>query len=114
LDADPAHAAMAAEFAAGRGLSGVEIMTADARSIGLAPGSFDLVDARTLLVNLPEPAVVGAEMMRLARPGGWVASMEPDTEHGQCYPPAMPFDHSLSFERAPMEGAVTCQCGQVC
>ena len=30
-DADPAHAAMAAEFAAGRGLSGVQIMTADAR-----------------------------------------------------------------------------------
>jgi cyclopropane fatty-acyl-phospholipid synthase-like methyltransferase len=38
LDADPAHTAMAAEFAAGRGLSGVEIMTADARSTGLASG----------------------------------------------------------------------------
>jgi trans-aconitate methyltransferase len=29
LDADPAHTALAAEFAATRGLSGVEIMTAD-------------------------------------------------------------------------------------
>ena len=37
LDADPAHTAMAAEFAAGRGLSGVEIMTADARRTGLRP-----------------------------------------------------------------------------
>ncbi len=77
LDSDPAHAAMAAEFAAGRGLSGVEIITADARNTGLPSGSFDLVHARTLLVNLPEPADAAAEMMRLARPGGWVASMEP-------------------------------------
>lgn len=92
LDADPAHTAMAAEFAAGRGLSGVEIITADARNTGLPPGSFDLVHARTLLVNLPEPADVAAEMMRLARPGGWVASMEPDTEHARCYPPDPAFD----------------------
>ena len=92
LDADPAHTAMAAEFAARRGLSAVQIMTADARSTGLPPGSFDLVHARTLLVNLPEPAVVAAEMVRLARPGGWVASMEPDTEHALCYPPHPAFD----------------------
>jgi SAM-dependent methyltransferase len=87
LDADPVHTALAAEFAGGRGLSGVAIMTGDARSTGLASGSFDLVHARTLLVNLPEPADVAAEMMRLVRPGGWVASMEPDTEYGRCYPP---------------------------
>ncbi|MGO8956619.1 MAG: methyltransferase domain-containing protein [Streptosporangiaceae bacterium] len=87
LDADPAHAAMAAEFAARRGLSSVEIITADARSTGLRTGSFDLVHARTLLVNLPDPAGVAAEMSRLARRGGWVASMEPDTEHTLCYPP---------------------------
>jgi ubiquinone/menaquinone biosynthesis C-methylase UbiE len=92
LDADPAHTAMAAEFAAGRGLSGVEIMTADAARTGLPPGSFDLVHARTLLVNLPDPADVAAEMVRLARPGGWVASMEPDTEHGRCHPPHPAFD----------------------
>lgn len=36
---------MAAEFAARHGLGGVEIMTADARSAGLASGSFDLVHA---------------------------------------------------------------------
>src|SRR5580693_3811077 len=81
LDADPAHTAMAAEFAAARGLSGVEIITGDARSTGLPAGTFDLVHARTLLVNLSEPAEAAAEMTRLARPGGWVASAEPDTEH---------------------------------
>jgi ubiquinone/menaquinone biosynthesis C-methylase UbiE len=92
LDADPAHTAMAAEFAAGRGLGGVQIMTADARRTGLPPGSFDLVHARTLLVNVPDPADVAAEMVRLARPGGRVASIEPDTEHGRCHPPHPAFD----------------------
>ena len=92
LDADPAHTAMAAEFAAGRGLSSVEIITADASNTGLAAGSFDLVHARTLLINLPDPADVATEMMRLARPGGWVASMEPDTEYVRCYPPHPAFD----------------------
>ena len=92
LDADPAHTAMAAEFAAGQGLTGMQIMTADARRTGLPPGSFDLVHARTLLVNVPDPADVAAEMVRLARPGGQVASMEPDTEHARCHPPHPAFD----------------------
>jgi len=87
LDADPAHTAMAAEFAARRGLSGVEIITADARSTGLGTGTFDLVHARTLLINLPDPAGAAAEMLRLARPGGWVASLESDIEYARCYPP---------------------------
>jgi len=92
LDADPAHTAMAAQFAAARGLTGVQIMTADARRTRLPSGSFDLVHARTLLVNLPDPGDVTAEMVRLARPGGWVASMEPDTEHGRCHPSHPAFD----------------------
>src|ERR1700757_391703 len=87
LDADPAHAAMAAAFVSGRGLSGVAIVTADARHTGLPSGSFDLVHARTLLVNLTDPAEAVAEMVRLAKPGGQVAAAEPDTEHVLCYPP---------------------------
>ncbi len=42
--------------------------------------------ARTLLVNVPEPAGVLAEMVRLAKPGGSVASLEPDAECALCYP----------------------------
>jgi ubiquinone/menaquinone biosynthesis C-methylase UbiE len=92
LDADPAHTAMAAAFVSGRRLSGVEIVTADARHSGLPSGSFDLVRARTLLVNLTEPAQVMAEMVRLAKPGGQVAVAEPDTEHVLSYPPLPAFD----------------------
>ncbi len=86
LDADPVHAAMARQFAADRQLPGVEIVAADARDTGLPPGSFDLVHARTVLVTVPEPAAVLAEMVRLARPGGWIASLEPDAEYSLCYP----------------------------
>lgn len=87
VDADQAHVAMAAGFAVDRGLDGVEVMAADARSTGLPSGSFDLVHTRTLLVNVPRPAEVAAEMARLARPGGQVASLEPDAEYQLCYPP---------------------------
>jgi SAM-dependent methyltransferase len=87
LDADPAHVAMARHFTTQHRLGGVTIVAADARRTGLPPGSFDLVHARTLLVNVPEPAEVLGEMVRLAKPGGWVASLEPDAEHPLCYPP---------------------------
>jgi ubiquinone/menaquinone biosynthesis C-methylase UbiE len=92
LDADPAHTAMAAGFVSDRRLSGVEIVTADARHTGLPSATFDLVHARTLLVNLTEPAQVMTEMVRLAKPGGQVAVAEPDTEHVLCYPPLPAFD----------------------
>lgn len=92
LDADPVHTAMAVEFVSAHRLSGVRILTADASRTGLRSGSFDLVHARTLLINVPEPAVVVAEMVRLAKPGGHVAVIEPDTEHALCYPPHPAFD----------------------
>ena len=92
LDANPAHTAMAAAFVSGHRLKGVQIITADAGRTGLRSRSFDLVHARTLLINVPEPAVVVAEMVRLAKPGGRVAAAEPDTEHALCYPPHPAFD----------------------
>jgi ubiquinone/menaquinone biosynthesis C-methylase UbiE len=92
LDANPAHTAMAAEFVSGHGLGGVQIVTADARRTGLPSDSFNLVHARTLLVNVPDPAIVMAEMVRLAKPGGQVAVTEPDSELALCYPPLPAFD----------------------
>jgi SAM-dependent methyltransferase len=97
VDADPAHVAMATKFAAGRGLGNVEVLMADARGTELPPDSFDVVHARTLLVTVPEPAVVAAEMARLTRPGGWVASVEPDTEYMLCYPRNAAFERISTF-----------------
>jgi ubiquinone/menaquinone biosynthesis C-methylase UbiE len=92
FDADPAHVAMASELAATRALGNVEIVCADARHTGLESCSFDLVHTGTLLVTLPEPAEVLAEMVRLARPGGQVAGLEPDTEAAISYPPHPAFE----------------------
>src|SRR5260370_7812404 len=77
VDANPAHVGMAAEFAAPRGLPGVEVITADARHTGLASGSFDLVHARTLLINVPPPPTVVPEIGPLARPRRRVPPLDP-------------------------------------
>jgi SAM-dependent methyltransferase len=92
LDADPVHVTMARRFAKDRKLGEVELICDDARHTGLEADSFDLVHARTLLITIPRPAEVLAEMVRLARPGGWVAGLEPDTEHPICYPPSPAFE----------------------
>jgi ubiquinone/menaquinone biosynthesis C-methylase UbiE len=92
VDSDSAHVSMARELVAARGMSDVEIVEADARDTGLPADSFDLVHARTLLINVPEPQQVLAEMVRLTRPGGWVASLEPDCERAIYYPYHPVFD----------------------
>jgi ubiquinone/menaquinone biosynthesis C-methylase UbiE len=86
---------MASEMAARRGLSGIELVCADARQTGLESDSFDLVHHRTLLVTVPDPTAVLAEMVRLARPSGLVAGLEADTEHAICYPPDPAFDRLM-------------------
>jgi ubiquinone/menaquinone biosynthesis C-methylase UbiE len=87
VEQNPDSVAMARELASERGLGNVEITQADARSTGLPGAAFDLVHARTLLVNLPDAAHVVAEMARLTRPGGWVVAMEPDCDMYVCHPP---------------------------
>jgi len=107
LDADPAHVAAARQFAFSQGLADVEVLAGDARHTGLPAASFDLVHTRTLLVTIPEPAEVVAEMARLARPGGLVASQEADAEFSICYPPLPEWDRLLALFRAsfPRTGA---------
>jgi ubiquinone/menaquinone biosynthesis C-methylase UbiE len=86
VDADPRHVAMAAEMLATRKLVNVEVLLGDARNTHLPSSSFDVVHARTLLINVPQPLQVVEEMVRLAKPGGWVLSLEPDCESSICYP----------------------------
>jgi SAM-dependent methyltransferase len=100
LDADPAHVALARQFIARRGLAGAQVVAGDARRTGLPAGSFDLVHARTLLVNVPEPAEVLAEMVRLVKPGGWVAGLEPDAEGSLCYPAHPGYTRIMELFRA--------------
>lgn len=100
LDSDPAHVAMASELARVRGWSHVEVVLADARHTGLPADSFDVVHARTLLVTVPDPVLALKEMVRLARPGAWVAGLEADMEIGICYPPHPAFDRLCELFQA--------------
>jgi ubiquinone/menaquinone biosynthesis C-methylase UbiE len=86
LDADPNHVAKAVQMITARLLANVEVLLADARDTGLPSASFDVVHARTLLITLPKPNEVVQEMVRLAKPGGWVLSLEPDAESSVCFP----------------------------
>ena len=52
----------------GPNLHNVEVFQSDARATGLPRGSFDLVHARLLLVNIPTPEQAVAEMVRLVKP----------------------------------------------
>jgi len=92
LDYNPDSIALARDFVIANRLTNVTFVVGDARRTGLPAASFDLVHTRTLLINVPEPAEVVAEMTRLARPGGWVAAMEPDVVLSLCYPPHPAWD----------------------
>ena len=76
LERDQSTARLARKFVADRQLRNVEVLEADAKSTCLPRASFDVVHARLVLVNVPEPQRVVEEMIALARPGGVVASHE--------------------------------------
>jgi ubiquinone/menaquinone biosynthesis C-methylase UbiE len=109
LDFEAANVALAREFAAERGLANVEVRQGDAHRTGFPSASFDLVHARTLLINVPDPATVVAEMVRLARPGGWVAVLEPDGGESVCYPEHPAWDRltQIFFSAQEVDGADT-------
>ncbi len=58
----------------------------------MADGTFDLVHARTLLLNVSNPHEILAAMVRMARPGGVVAVQEPDASAWTCDPPHPAWD----------------------
>jgi ubiquinone/menaquinone biosynthesis C-methylase UbiE len=86
---------LARKFVAERQLRNVEVLEADAKSTGLPRDSFDVVHARLVLVNVPEPQRVVEEMIALARPGGVVASHEADWGAFLCNPPSRAWDRLL-------------------
>jgi SAM-dependent methyltransferase len=100
LDVNPANVALARAFADEHGLANADIAEGDARRTGLPPSSFDLAHARTLLINIPDPAAVVAEMVRLVRPGGWVAALEPDGGASLCHPPHPAWDRLTEIFRS--------------
>jgi len=88
VEKDPHFAALARRFVAERGAENVEVIERDARATGLPRASFDVVHARLVLCNVPEPERIVEEMVALARPGGMVASHEADYLAHLCDPPS--------------------------
>jgi SAM-dependent methyltransferase len=87
VDQDEAHVAAAQTLVDERALRNVRIRRADATATGLPRDVFDMVHARLLLVTVPNPAHVLAEMVRITRPGGAVAVQDVDNAGWTCYPP---------------------------
>lgn len=71
---------------AGQQLASVELLPGEASATGLPGGSFDLVHERLMLVELAHPEDVVAEMVRLTRPGGYVALQDMDVSSWTCEP----------------------------
>jgi SAM-dependent methyltransferase len=82
----------ARRFAVEQGWTNVEVRAGDARQTGLDASGFDLATERLVLVNVPQPEAIVAEMVRLVRPGGWVALYEADSSTQRCDPPHRAFD----------------------
>jgi ubiquinone/menaquinone biosynthesis C-methylase UbiE len=65
-----------------RGIENVSVSVGDAAATGLPDASFSFVHERLLLIVVPEPEKVIAEMARLAEPGGVVALEDVDVGSG--------------------------------
>jgi DNA-directed RNA polymerase specialized sigma24 family protein len=70
----------------GQHLAGIELVPGEATATGLPTGSFDLVHERLMLVDVARPEDVVAEMVRLTRPGGYVALQDMDVISWTCEP----------------------------
>jgi len=70
---DPWAAALvrAQKKIAGRGLTGIELVEADAARLPFADASFDLVTSNLGLNNFAQPGAVLAEIARVVAPTGW-------------------------------------------
>jgi ubiquinone/menaquinone biosynthesis C-methylase UbiE len=88
VELSPTAVEWAQDFLSERGLRNVEVHAGDARAVGLAEGSFDLVTSRLVLVNIPEPEQLIATAVALTRPGGVVAFHEIDFVAVMCDPPS--------------------------
>jgi SAM-dependent methyltransferase len=92
VDNEPRMIAMARDVAAELNLANLALVQAEAIDTGLGRASFDFAHARHVLVNVPAPERVVAELAALVRPGGVVAVEELDWVSWICQPPHPAWD----------------------
>lgn len=83
---------LAREFLSERRITNVEVRQGNAAATALPREWFDLATARLVLVNIPEPEKIVAEMAALVRSGGVVALHEADWILNVCDPPLPAWD----------------------
>ena len=86
LDNEPRMLAYAEQTISERELANVELVQGDATHSGLPDDSFDGVHERLVLINHPSPQDIIREIVRVTRPGGWVAVQEVDMYPWICEP----------------------------
>ena len=94
---------LARQFVAERKLVNVDVVHADGRSTGLPKSSYDFATARFVLVNVPHPQQIIAEMVTLVRPGGTVALYEADLLGVFCDPPLPAWNQLIEVLQAYAE-----------
>jgi ubiquinone/menaquinone biosynthesis C-methylase UbiE len=87
VEREPRFVEMAQMLLSERALTSVKVVHAEALDTGLPDESFDLVHARLVLLHQRDPRPLLEQMVRLARPGGWVAVQELDAVSFVCEPP---------------------------
>lgn len=97
LDSDQVFLAHARRHAA----DNVEFVAGNAYGSQLPGGTFDLVHMRFVASTAGNPEVLFKELIRLVRPGGFVAIQEPDMAALNCYPPHPAWERL----KAALEGA---------
>ena len=103
IERSPHYVELARRFVRSLGLHQVEVREGDAYATGLPVSSFDGAHMRLVLVNVPRPEEMARELVRLVRPGGWVASLEADYLTVTCDPPHPTWTRLMDAFRAYAE-----------
>ena len=72
--------------AAARGDTTTRFQVGDAFALPFDDGAFDVVHAHQVLQHLTDPVAALREMMRVCRPGGWIAARDADYAAMTWYP----------------------------
>jgi SAM-dependent methyltransferase len=83
----------------------IEVRRHDLVGEPLPAGAFDLVHARLLLVHLPSRLAALQRLARAARPGGWIAVIDPDFTTVAVSPTSLAWQRTWSaFNDAVIDG----------
>ncbi|MDJ0381746.1 class I SAM-dependent methyltransferase [Streptomyces sp. G-G2] len=99
VDASQDVIEQARQYAAERGLTGIEFATADVHALEFPDASFDVVHAHQVLQHVGDPVRALREMRRVCRPGGIVAVRDADYAAMTWFPGTPGLDEWLDLYR---------------